>query len=549
MIKILKKVIVFTLILVILLNSYVYHKNYVYADVLVLTGLSIKMFACLLAAMGIYAASSIDYVALYNAAIDMYDNVKYLGAMAKNLVINRIVPNVKGYYENIMEWMKSLDIGQYFDYITIGTTEPIPVIGVPVPANDSEIRVKITGDIQYFQIGGTFLKAEQRSWVDEPCYDLFWKQDVNIGWEGLGVINSDELVLKEIEYWDDFKVYEVYYYYDRYGTDISAWCELTVPLTYEPVDTLPGEPIDVRLRKVKDIGIESTQIGVIVDGYYTGQYDTWEEYLEYLNSVDSVNYDWYERFIDEYNINYTDVITPDITLDYIPLEEVEEYPAIPGVDAPIDIPLNPSLPVDIPGDIIIDVPDEAVLDEPIPEDSVVPGLGLITRLLRYIANAIKKGILSPVNVLKEIAAAIYNVVRDIPGQIVGGIEGIWSGVTTKVGEIADYVTAIPGHITGVMDDVKVWFEGLLIPTIEIDLEPLKVETIKEKFPFSLPWDMQRIIEELAAEPEVPRWEVAILGNELVLDFSVFEPLAKIVRWAVVIIFVVGLIKLYAMILL
>ena len=537
------------LILVILLNSYVYQKNYAYADVLVLTGLSIKMLACLLAALGIYAASSIDYVALYNVAVETIENVKYLGAMAKNLIVNRVVPNLTGYYEEIMEWMQSLNISDTFKYFTIGTGEPISVQGVPVPVNDSDIRIKITGDTKVFQIGGTFLKAEQRSWVDEPCYDLFWKQDVNIGWEGLGVINSDELVLKEIEYWDDFKVYEVYYYYEVYNTDISAWCELTVPLTYEPVDYLPGESIDVRLRKVKDIGLEGTQIGVIVDGYYTGEYETWQEYLDYLNEVDSVNYDWYERLLEEYNVNYTDVITPEIGLEYIPLEQVEDYPAIPGVDTPIDIPLDPSLPIDIPGDISISIPDETVLEETIPEDSVVPGLNLITRLLRYIANAIKLGILAPVNILKEIALSMYDVVRDIPGQIVGGIEGIWSGVTTKVGEIADYVTALPGHITGVMDDVKLWFEGLLVPTLQVDIEQLKVETIKEKFPFSLPWDIQRIIEELADVPEVPNWTVNILGNELVLDFAVFEPLAKIVRWAVVIMFIVGLIKLYMMILL
>lgn len=284
------------LILVMLLNSYVYNA---YADALVLTGLSIKMLACLLAAMGIYAASAIDYIALYNVAINMYDNVKYLGAFAKNLIVNRVVPNITGYYEEVMQWMQSLDIGGYFSYVTIGTTEPIPVRSVPLSQNDSEIRVKIIGDSQVLQIGGTFLKAEQRSWVDTPCYDLFWKQDINVGWEGLGVINSDVLVLKEIEYWDDFKVYDVYYYYEGTSRDIYAWCQLTVPLIYDTVDYLPGESIDVRLRKVKDIGIESTQIGVIVDGYYTGQYDTWQEYLEYLNSVDSVNYDWYERFLDE----------------------------------------------------------------------------------------------------------------------------------------------------------------------------------------------------------------------------------------------------------
>ncbi len=531
--KITKKIIVFMLILVMLLNSYVYNA---YADALVLTGLSIKMLACLLAAMGIYAASAIDYIALYNVAINMYDNVKYLGAFAKNLIVNRVVPNITGYYEEVMQWMQSLDIGGYFSYVTIGTTEPIPVRSVPIPQHDSEIRVKITGDSQVLQIGGTFLKAEQRSWVDTPCYDLFWKQDINVGWEGLGVINSDVLVLKEIEYWDDFKVYDVYYYYEGTSRDIYAWCQLTVPLIYDTVDYLPGESIDVRLRKVKDIGIESTQIGVIVDGYYTGQYDTWQEYLEYLNSVDSVNYDWYERFLDEYNVNYTDVITTDISLEYIPLDQVEDYPAIPGVDTPIDIPLNPSVPVDIPTDIKIDIPDEAVLDEPIPDDTVVPGLNLITRLLRYIANAIKKGILTPVNVLKEIALSIYDVVRGIPG---------------KIEEVLESVIALPERIKNgvksVMDDVKLWFEGLLVPTLEIDLEPLKIETIKEKFPFSLPWDIGRIIGEIQDVPEVPKWTVNIKGSELVIDFAIFESLAKIVRWAIVIMFVIGLIKLYMMI--
>jgi len=605
-IKIVKKVIVFTLILVILLNSIVIQKQkyYVYADVLVLPGLTIKMLACLLAALGVYAASEIDYVKLYNVAVDMIDDVKYLGAIARNAIVNRVIPNVKGYYEDIMEWIQSLNISENFRDINIGTTGAIPVQGVTV--SHGEIRVNITGNTQVMQIGGTFIKAEKRQWVEWPCYDIYCKQDLEDGWAEIGFIDGNQLILRESDDWGNYILYDVYYYNEVLEVEDYAYCSILVPLEYEPVEYLPGVPVDVTLKKVKDIGLESTEIGLIVDGYYTGEFDTWQEYLDYLNDIASVDNYWLERFMEEYDINYTDVITPDIGLERIPLDELESYPDIPGVDNPIDIPMDPTVPV---GEIVI--PDEQVLEETIPEDSVVPGLGLIIRLLRYIGNALKIAILTPVNVIKEGVISMYDVVREIPGYIEGvidsvreipgqivdavedwfgrvmekmreiaeklgtlpeqiadaiegfwsdvrekvgeiadAIEGFWSDVREKVGEVADNVVAIPGQVvegvTGVIDDVKGWFEGLLVPTLEIDLSPLQVGTIKEKFPFSIPWDMQRILGQLVDEPEVPKWTAEILGEELVIDFATFEPLAKIVRWAVVIMFVIGLIKFYSM---
>jgi len=73
------------------------------------------------------------------------------------------------------------------------------------------------------------------------------------------------------------------------------------------------------------------------------------------------------------------------------------------------------------------------------------------------------------------------------------------------------------------------------------------QIIVQKFPFCIPFDLAIALTALIADPEIPVFETEPLilagidGGTLVLDFTPFEPLAKIIRWGILIGFNIGLI--------
>lgn len=73
------------------------------------------------------------------------------------------------------------------------------------------------------------------------------------------------------------------------------------------------------------------------------------------------------------------------------------------------------------------------------------------------------------------------------------------------------------------------------------------EIIFTKFPFCLPWDLKNAISLLVASPIPPKWtfsfpsNIFIGGGEITVDLAQFEPWAKVSRWAMMIIFNLGLI--------
>lgn len=76
------------------------------------------------------------------------------------------------------------------------------------------------------------------------------------------------------------------------------------------------------------------------------------------------------------------------------------------------------------------------------------------------------------------------------------------------------------------------------------------ELFKEKFPFSIPWDLQKQLGIFAAEPKTPVFSVdshlfTIAGNEIRMDFDIdlsqFDVIASMSRWALLIAFDIGLI--------
>lgn len=73
------------------------------------------------------------------------------------------------------------------------------------------------------------------------------------------------------------------------------------------------------------------------------------------------------------------------------------------------------------------------------------------------------------------------------------------------------------------------------------------DIIKNKFPFSIPWDLKNAVTSLLVTPQAPNWtinfpsNVFVGGGQIVIDFQQFEPWAKIIRWGVLITFNIFLI--------
>lgn len=87
------------------------------------------------------------------------------------------------------------------------------------------------------------------------------------------------------------------------------------------------------------------------------------------------------------------------------------------------------------------------------------------------------------------------------------------------------------------------------PTAETDYPKWKIpaDTLKNKFPFSIPWDLQNAITSLVATPQAPKWTITFPaqyfkgGGSIEIDFAQFETWAKIIRWGILIIFNIFLI--------
>lgn len=116
------------------------------------------------------------------------------------------------------------------------------------------------------------------------------------------------------------------------------------------------------------------------------------------------------------------------------------------------------------------------------------------------------------------------------------------------------VPTVPATPEEGIGDIDASFDGLLdwlgklfaAPTATLNFSPLMGIDIKEKFPFSLPFDLAGLYTSLQASPEAPKWVLkwgttATGTVDIPINFEQFEPWAIIVRWGVLIIFIIGLI--------
>lgn len=85
-----------------------------------------------------------------------------------------------------------------------------------------------------------------------------------------------------------------------------------------------------------------------------------------------------------------------------------------------------------------------------------------------------------------------------------------------------------------------------IPETEFDMPTIAL--LADKFPFSIPFDLYNAIANLEAEPEAPEFNInvpaSIMGGvdfDMDLDFSQFENVAKVIRWTILVGFLIGLI--------
>lgn len=77
--------------------------------------------------------------------------------------------------------------------------------------------------------------------------------------------------------------------------------------------------------------------------------------------------------------------------------------------------------------------------------------------------------------------------------------------------------------------------------VELDFSPLQGLLVTDKFPFCLPWDLKRCVEKLISPGSPPRWEVEMVTEKFIIDFSQFETLAAISRSFFALIYVVALV--------
>lgn len=117
---------------------------------------------------------------------------------------------------------------------------------------------------------------------------------------------------------------------------------------------------------------------------------------------------------------------------------------------------------------------------------------------------------------------------------------------TLINDVASTNTVINNYYT---EAVTVPNTGVADVDLDIpDISAFQVPTIiTTKFPFSIPWDLKRAVQMFQATASVPVFTIPFViesinfSYDIVIDLNQFEYLAKIVRWFVLAIFMVGLI--------
>lgn len=135
---------------------------------------------------------------------------------------------------------------------------------------------------------------------------------------------------------------------------------------------------------------------------------------------------------------------------------------------------------------------------------------------------------------------VFNPTYDLP------VDGVVSIPVVQNPSIAlDGTTTFPNVDTGNGEDVGGGTGDITFPSFgdSLDFTPLEATGITEKFPFSLPWDIQRIIGIFDVEAKAPVFEFPIVSEKIEIDLTQFEECASIVRFFVLVSFIFSLIMI------
>lgn len=117
-----------------------------------------------------------------------------------------------------------------------------------------------------------------------------------------------------------------------------------------------------------------------------------------------------------------------------------------------------------------------------------------------------------------------------------GLQGLANSISAGMQALFTGIISIPGTITTTVTNIF----AMPANPAQINLQPLQGIALMSVFPFCIPWDLYNTFAIMAAPPQVPVFEFQILGVALTWDLSPFGFLASIQRWAIYIIFLVGL---------
>lgn len=158
--------------------------------------------------------------------------------------------------------------------------------------------------------------------------------------------------------------------------------------------------------------------------------------------------------------------------------------------------------------------------------------------------------LNPDGTIKSVGGIDMTKLTDLISKIQSGDLG-FENVKEYLELIAKYVSS--GNLTAqeqakILANVQANVASIADINIKSDykFDVKTPDTIINKFPFCLPFDVYKIFNLLSAEPKTPKFTIpfemeGVFKEEIKVDLSQFDTIAMIVRWFLYIIFILGLI--------
>lgn len=218
----------------------------------------------------------------------------------------------------------------------------------------------------------------------------------------------------------------------------------------------------------------------------------------------------------------------------------------------------------LPAPQIVDINGEKVLAVPVGDAWANPYTGEIYDVGAPADDGIDIPILGDIfDFLKSILQALLDVLRGLWDFLKGILQSILDAIISAKDFIASILSSIGVLVllNPILDAIEQIKENTKPKDEEIprdrtlNLQPLLASfaTLKDKFPFSIPWDLYAMIAFLDVPPEAPKFEinvnktVTILGEDIPIKYkfeislSALDFVAQVGRWAMVLVFDIALV--------